>query len=277
MDAAFYPWWTRKPVATGGGGGGGALDWFSDVTNSALGTGDIVDSTAHAAKWLDTTGTGTVNLAVANPPAGFPAGLTHCWQATLSVTARMVRTVGGLFSSPTVGASRWFRYYMRFDFANGQNTGSMHPIQVDAFADLHYEFKVISVAGGIFVFRFHYDPLVSSNGAFDLTGTLAVNTWYRVEYELYRNAAGTFNIRSLNIYNGAGTLVASIANFINANDGTTTLLAANPSITFTDATIQDFWQGNNGPAGADEGPSFYFAAFATLLNSSPGAYSAGRG
>jgi hypothetical protein len=258
-------------------GGAGPLDWNSDLANSPLGISDIVDATGHAAKWGDTTGTGTANLSVVDTPSGGPSGLAHCWQCILSATARMVRTTVGKFTSPSVGHSRWFRTEMRFDFTNGVNTGSMHPIQVDGFGDLHYTWKMLGMSGGFIQFRIHIDPLVSSNGAFDLVGVIAANTWYELEWELFRSASGILKIRTINIRDMAGTVVATAHEFINANDGTTRFDAANPDVTFTDATVQDYWQGNNGPGGATEGPLFYFGGTATLLDASCGRYSAGRG
>lgn len=278
----------------GGGGGGVSLDWFSDWrAGTGSGGAAIHDGTGANAKWGSDSGgnVGTANLQViAASGLGFPAGMTNVLQSVLPTTtvSSMVRTTKGKFPSPSTGQYIYYRWYMRCDFPNltdGFDTGGLsnHPITSDNIneagsgpGELKWEYHQMNVASNQLNWWFEIEPFNSSQKyrLSNVGGAVMMRTsTYMLEQRLLRTGAATAKV-ALRITDSSNALIATETNFINNNNGTTTLAADNPDIPLgsdPDAQFQTFSCGNNGPnldAGRSAPASTYWGGWATRVSAS---------
>lgn len=132
---------------------------------------------------------------------------------------------------PANGQSRWYRFYARYTFPDGLEDQQTHPVQDGgAGSQINWEWAVLHNLGGNG--RFTPSLQLHSNNPFaDYRWNptpLNKNQTYRFEWQILRVSDTTFQLH-VRVYDSAGTLVLSDANY--RNEGGTRTLAAVPTPT----------------------------------------------
>ena len=177
---------------------------------------------------------------------------------------------------PAIGQSVYFRIYKRvvYPVPGNPNLGNNnHNIEEQAGGASNWSWSFDVDANG---WRPKMQSQVANKYALTSGGSaayLARNQTYRLEWQIHRIGASTCNIPG-RIYNSAGTLLYSDANFVNQSTGVS--LAATPTLNLTNAETLDAWQvGTNGP-GVDPGgtvtPMWYLGCAAVRADGWCGPY-----
>jgi hypothetical protein len=132
---------------------------------------------------------------------------------------------------PANGQSRWYRFYARYTFPDGLEDQQTHPVQDGgAGSQINWEWAVLHNLGGNG--RFTPSLQLHSNNPFaDYRWNptpLNKGQTYRYEWQILRVSDTTFQMH-VRIYDSAGTLVLSDADY--RNEGNTRTLAAVPTPT----------------------------------------------
>lgn len=180
---------------------------------------------------------------------------------------------------PANGQSRWYRFYARYTFPDNLEDNQTHPVQDGgAGSQINWEWAIMHNLGG--AGRFTPSLQLHSNNPFAdyrwNPPSLPKGVTFRYEWQVTRVSDTTFNLRA-RIYDTAGTLVRSDADFV--NEGNTRTLAATPSLLFNNVNNLDGLNaGCNGIGGS--APPFpfiygYQSAFAVSDTDWIGPYSNG--
>jgi hypothetical protein len=180
---------------------------------------------------------------------------------------------------PAVGQSLFFRLYKRVVYPVGPNPAlgnNNHCIEEQGGGGSNWSFSFDIDANG---WRPKMQSQVSTRFYLSSGGAaayLARNQTYRLEWQVHRISANTCNLH-MRIYNSAGTLLYSDANFVNPVSGQS--LANTPTLTLTNAeTLDGFQVGTNGP-GVDPGgvvaPMWYIGCCAVRAEDWCGPYAGG--
>jgi hypothetical protein len=180
---------------------------------------------------------------------------------------------------PAVGQSLFFRLYKRVVYPVPPNPAlgnNNHCIEEQGGGASNWSFSFDIDANG---WRPKMQSQVSTRFMLSNAGAaayLARNQTYRIEWQVHRIGATTYNLH-MRIYNSAGTLLYSDANFVNPANGQS--LANAPTLTLTNPeTLDGFQVGTNGP-GVDPGgtvtPMWYIGCCAVRADDWCGPYAGG--
>jgi len=230
-------------------------DWSTDT-----GTGnDARLDTDKVLPWDSTeAGVGTTPTSVIDATGlGFPT--TNCLAMRIDNPFANYYgwcEIAGKWDAPAIGESLFYRWYVRNGVTDAGFGGTdWHPIVADrggtyatpigAWQNLFY----VHASNATWRFVHHY---LSETWPDDewYGPWLDLNHTYRVESQVYRLGAATYNLH-IKIYNEADALVAGDSDFANANASAT--LADTPTFTAdpnTHLSLQEFSIGNNGPGDA---------------------------
>lgn len=195
---------------------------------------DTLGSTSAArtdgGKWnTNTPGYGEVVLST-----GLDFPTPNCYRVPWDTAGAAIGQMSGL-GVPGVGATRYYRYYLRHVQPDATVDTQNHPVQDSPgggfnWAALYYN----NVGPG--VFQFGFGPAFGQAYPYSnwrMTSFLPKNVTHRYEFALTRLTTTTFRMR-VRVYNSANTLLATEDNLEDA-EGTSTLTNA-PPFTFSDVS-----------------------------------------
>lgn len=226
---------------------------------------------------------------IASTGLDFPSGMDEVLRVTANSTHAgfaLARKTG--MTVPAVGVTRFYRAYWRPTFPDGLEDNQVHPVQDgQAGSMINWEWSVYqtsnprtgsAITAGYYVHSFQMHTNNDFNTAFRFTPPeLAKNATYRVEWAVARLTTTTFNLH-VRIYNSAGTLILSDADFLSQNGAVS--LADDPELLFNAvANLDGLNVGLNGIGGS--APPFpfvhsYQGGFITNDTDWCGAYIAGE-
>jgi uncharacterized protein YjdB len=267
----------------------GVVAFFSDWRHS---TGGSATAVRDGSKWDVYTNYGGANLLSVVPASGlgFPSGMANALRVEYSGQSAghvaINEESGRAFQSahwnaPGTGEGIYFRFYIRqaiSDQAGTASGSSHHPVQ-SAWGTCanQWAWKFDSGPNGDFFVQFQ-----TYTGGYQwyLNTRIAKNHTWRFEWGFYdKNASGQYKL-DLRIYNEAGQLAYSAADFRGESTQggpTGTLAALNPDIAVSDDCIRRFFLGNNGPQWTvGPGEYIYYGGIAVSRDGWVGAYPTDR-
>jgi hypothetical protein len=179
---------------------------------------------------------------------GFPAAMTNVLRVLQlgEQDAEHMQLTNGI-PAPQVGDHYYYRIYTRVDEAAQAGRGSDHPVEpMPGSCPFLWTFKrQISATGWTPEWQFSNTP---SEEWWNLRVQLQKNTVYRLEWHFHFITSSTFKFDT-RIYDAAGTLLYTDADFLSGNFLNQTLLARDPSFRNTNNDcFRHLFVGNNGQA-----------------------------
>src|SRR3990172_5029018 len=229
---------------------------FESEWNNSLGNSST--SRTDGGKW-DTAGGNGLSV-ISSSGLDFPT------TNVLEVTA-LEATTGFAFlrktgmAVPSIGESRYYRWYSRVVATDGLSDTETHPHQDgNAIGDSNWLFHVFHNSGGNGFYRPRFMSRAVENPShtfYLLDGTLNKGVTYRFELNITRTGTSTFQMHA-NVYNSSGDLIYNDSNFVN-EDNASESLANNITFNFHDLNNMDgFNAGLNGLGGSEWFPSMVY-------------------
>ena len=235
----------------------------ASVTVTAISTG----TTLFESDWRTATGTGTTALrdgtkwsewvnyggpqllsVVPASGMGFPSGMANVLRVLQmgESDAEHMQLTNGI-PAPQVGDHLYYRIYTRVDEASQAGRGSDHPVEpMPGACPFLWTFKrQISSTGWTPEWQFSNTP---SEEWWNLRVQLQKNVVYRIEWHFHFLTSSTFKFDT-RIYDAAGTLLYTDADFLSGNFLNQTLAARDPNFRNTNNDcFRHLFVGNNGQA-----------------------------
>jgi hypothetical protein len=224
-------------------------------------TGTSASAQSDGGKW-ETVATGLT--VVANPGTlGFPATMANLLDVPWNGAFAFCRTES--LGVPSVGVTRYYRWYFRLEIPDGVADAETHPVQ-DGYtaADVNWMFKAWHNLAGAGQWRIDFEFLVND---YPFQRWAAINTYlnknqtYRIEYALERTGATTQK-SDIRVYDSSNALVLDASDFFREDSVEVTLLSADHTFTFRNVNALVGLNAGSNDGGAEVGRYAYQGGFA---------------
>jgi hypothetical protein len=264
----------------------GGLMFSSDWSTATGRTSAALLDAGKQVHWDVIAGNGVLNTVMSSAGLDFPTAnvlrVSGGWRSSPAGAAaenpRLEQSRGHL-RVPAIGETTSYRWYIRVVVPNSYTGDNLtHPIQDGINGQSsNWQQEVRTATNGTWTMTWNVDGGGQNdwpNNRWTLNAPLSKNQTYRVEMQIHRISATTFNLHA-RVYNSANQLIAGDANFRNAN-GTATL-AGNRALRFLNVnTLAGFQAGFNGLNGGTQNmypvPLYYQSGFVITRGGWPGAY-----